>query len=79
MLKNLLSLFIFVSCLACIDQDCAIEAVKAHINYVAFSDSKISADEGIKDFKTLSQEKNKSQEEMIEKLILNFDLLPEVK
>jgi hypothetical protein len=79
MQKIILLFFILFAGLNSINRECAIEVIKTHINYKALSGSKITEDEGIKNFQMLSNQRNKMQEEMIEKLILNFDILPPVR
>ena len=62
----------------CVRETCMIEVIQRHTRYKAIKYSGVSEERIMESFKIFSENGNLAQQELIQALILNFDLLDEV-
>jgi hypothetical protein len=79
MIKYIFLLFLVNALTKCLDHECAVQVLRHHVQYKSFQKSKISEDTATKNFQLFSKESKEFQMQMVERLIMNFELLPMVR
>lgn len=77
--QELLLLLLLTCAGLSIREFCMIEVIQRQVRYKSFKYANISEEKLLKTFQIFSENGNLIQQEIIQQLVINFDLLPEVR